>query len=105
MFLLSVFSFSGVAIQNQSDQFTLKTTLVVSPGNGYSRSISFTRASIQPLSIAIPAFNICRLHSLQIKTRLERLSVSFASQPEVVRFYHVKTIPQNPGEVPAISLG
>jgi len=103
--LLSVFSFSGVATQPQSDQFTLKTTLVVSPNNECGRSINFKRASILPLSITTPAFNISRLHSLQIKTRLEQLSVCFANQPKVVRFYHVKTIPQNPGEVPVISLG
>ncbi|HTD98139.1 MAG TPA: hypothetical protein VK668_02590 [Mucilaginibacter sp.] len=108
--LLSLFTFPGLPYQSQTKYEAPKTTLVVNTKTSFAKSISYSRASAQNklFSFAfksLPRFEISRMHTRQVKTRI----TLFSRQSIVIKrstfFYRAKAISRSAGDDPVISLG
>ena len=110
--LLSFFTFSGIALKLQAEQYAQRTTLVANPQTGLVRSISYTGAlrrvynnDSTRLFFAISTFNISRAYSCEVCTCINHLAVAYKYRPKTAFFLLVKNFTQNAGDYPVIHLG
>jgi hypothetical protein len=109
---LSFFTFPGIVIQSYREPYAQQTTLVANRQTRFIKSISYKQALRQTYR-SYPAnafftnatFDISRLHTRQIQTRVDSLSLSYKCRPRTVFALLLKRIPQNAGDYPAIFLG
>jgi len=110
-FLLSFFTFSGLPSQSLVKYEVPKTTLLVSihnegPGKSitYNRILAKNKQLTHPLQ-TISSFEISRLHTWQVRTRISMLSSKGILLKQFGFFYQPKTISSNTDSEPAILLG
>jgi hypothetical protein len=105
--LLSLFAFSGAAVQTQFNHDVPQTTLIAGAPIRSVKSISYGRAFLQTHHQQAFSFlkssiiNIGRLHNRQIKIRIEALK-KCCPRVNVFTFLHLKTFPQSTDD-PALS--
>jgi len=109
---VSFFTFSGIALKPQAGLNVHRTTLVANQQINLSKVISYKRAlrqvynSYSTLSIfTISTFDISRIHSRKVCTRINSVSMSYKSRTKTAFFFQIKAFPLNKGDYPSILLG
>jgi hypothetical protein len=109
--VLSFFTFSGWPVQSQIKQTARQTTLLVNNPVQPVKSITLTRAigysynNSTTLFFVAPAFNLIYLHSRLTGIIIKNHSRLVSNRSKTGFFYHIKTIPQNTGDLPVPELG
>jgi hypothetical protein len=105
--LLSIFTFSGFVAQTSTVNNKPQTILVAKSQGRFVKGISYSRVVKEAAHKTVTFYSfveLSRLHSNQVKIQIAVLSNRSMPTPGGL-FYRVKTIPQNPGDEPAIRLG
>jgi len=109
--LLSFFCFSGIVLKPQAGPNVQRTTLVANQ-IGLSKVISYKRALRQVYNsystrsiFTISTFDISRIHSSQLCTCINSLSISYKCRSKIAFFFLVKNFTRNAGDYPVIHLG